>query len=191
MAWLALRAEPVGARGLGPVGARREKPTRERRPPGTREAAAPERGNILVLGLGLWLVACLLLFGTISVTLVALERRELFAQADTMALEIADDLDEAAYYGGASADSFATDSFRANTHASTGGSDFAPSSVQVQRRARELLGPQVRLAEPTGVDNGAVVVTLAKDVSIAFLPSGSGISGITIDVTSRAQLRTR
>ena len=53
-----------------------------------------ERGNILVLGLTLWLVACLLLMGTISLTLLSLERRELLAAADAIALEIADDIDD-------------------------------------------------------------------------------------------------
>ncbi len=140
-----------------------------------------ERGNILILGLSLWLVACLLLFGTISVTLLALERRELVAQSDSIALDIADDLDDAAYYGGAQ-----------NTESGVGTeTSFAPTSAHVRRQARELLGPRTRLSEPTGMEGGTVVVTLEKEVDLAFVPSGTEISRITIDVTSRAQVRSR
>ncbi|MFT0846663.1 hypothetical protein VR010_02780 [Actinomycetaceae bacterium L2_0104] len=137
-----------------------------------------ERGNILILGLVLWLVACLLLFGTISAALLALERRELLASSDSLALSIADDLNEASYYAGES--------------------EFAPTSAQVRERARQLLGEPGHggsaaaiLIEPTGVEGGAVVVTLRREADLAFVPSGSNFSTITLEVTSRAQLRER
>lgn len=39
-----------------------------------------ERGSMLILGIGLWAVVCALLAGTVALTLVALERRELLAK---------------------------------------------------------------------------------------------------------------
>lgn len=130
-----------------------------------------ERGNILVLGLTLWLVACLLLIGTISLTLLSLERRELLAAADAIALEIADDIDDEAYY--------------------TGAAQSPPSSAHVRARAAQLLGPGTRMAEPTGLVGGTVVVSLAREASLMFVPSGLSDSRVTVNVTSSAQLRDR
>lgn len=130
-----------------------------------------ERGNILILGLALWLVACLLLMGTISITLVSFERRELLAAADAIALEIADDLDDQAYY--------------------TGVSQAPPSSAHVRTRAAQLLDPGTRVTAPTGLVGGAVVVSLSREVDLMFVPSGLSYSRVTVNVTSSAQLRDR
>ena len=96
-----------------------------------------ERGNILVLGLTLWLVACLLLMGTISIALLSMERRELIAAADAIALEIADDIDDEAYY--------------------TGAAEAPPSSAHVRERAAQLLDQGTRVVQPTGLVGGVVV----------------------------------
>ncbi len=131
----------------------------------------PERGNILILGLALWLVVCLLLMGTISVTLLSLERRELLAAADAIALEIADDIDDEAYY--------------------TGAVQSPPSSSHVRERAAQLLDPGTRAGEPTGLVGGVVVVSLAREVDLMFVPSGLSDSRVTVNVTSNARLRDR
>ncbi len=137
--------------------------------PATREKS--EQGNILILGLTLWLVACLLVMGTISLTLVSLERRELLATADAVALEIADDIDDSAYYAGAA--------------------QAPPSSAHVRARAAQLLDPGTRVTEPSGLVGGAVVVSLTRDVNLMFVPSGLSDSRVTVNVTSSAQLRER
>ena len=130
-----------------------------------------ERGNILVLGLTLWLVACLLLMGTISIALLSMERRELIAAADAIALEIADDIDDEAYY--------------------TGAAEAPPSSAHVRERAAQLLDQGTRVVQPTGLVGGVVVVSLAREVSLMFVPRGVSDSRITVNVTSSAQLRDR
>ncbi|MFT3945093.1 MAG: hypothetical protein QM705_14895 [Ancrocorticia sp.] len=130
-----------------------------------------ERGNILILGLTLWLVACLLVMGTISLTLVSLERRELLATADAVALEIADDIDDDAYYAGAA--------------------QAPPSSAHVRTRAAQLLDPGTRVSEPSGLVDGVVVVSLTREVSLMFVPSGLSDSRVTVNVTSSAGLRDR
>lgn len=134
-----------------------------------------EGGNILILGLAVWLVACVLLLATASLTLLALERRELRAQADAIALEIADDLNDDAYYHGTSPE----------------GVNLLPASNHVRQRVRELADPRVRVADPTGRTDDAVVVTLERDVNLAFVPTGVSLSSVTVNVTSRAHLRLR
>ena len=36
-----------------------------------------ERGNMLILGIGIWAFVCVLLAGSVALSIVALERREL------------------------------------------------------------------------------------------------------------------
>ena len=63
--------------------------------------ARAEDGNMLVLGVGAWMVVAALLFVLSSASALYAERRDLMAEADSMALALADEIDTAAYYSGA------------------------------------------------------------------------------------------
>lgn len=130
-----------------------------------------ENGNMLLLGLGLWMVLVVLLGGLVSVSLLYVERRELLAQADAMALEIADDLSDAAYYqGGPDA-------------------DLGPSSQEAYEKALRIVPQGYEVAQPTGIEEGNVVVTLSTSPRIALVPDGFGTGTVRLSATSRAYLR--
>lgn len=64
-----------------------------------RRAAGGDDGQVLVLSLAYALLALLLVTAVASATSIHLERKRLLALADLAALDAADALDEAAYYG--------------------------------------------------------------------------------------------
>ena len=130
-----------------------------------------ERGNMLILGIGLWAVVCALLAGTVALTLVALERRELLAQADSIALAVADDLSDQRYYAGE--DMYFLD------------------DPDVAAAARSLTPSGMEVSEPTGMSDDTVVVTLSQTVPLAFVPDSMPFSHIELDVTTHARLRDR
>ncbi|MGO1590978.1 MAG: hypothetical protein ACTHW1_07615 [Ancrocorticia sp.] len=130
-----------------------------------------ERGNMLILGIGIWTVVCALLVGSVALAMVQLERRELVAQADAIALAVADDLSDELYYAGANS--------------------FPPSQETVVETASRMVPADVRVVHPTGVSDTAVEVTLSQTLPLAFVPDGMPLSEITVSVTSRAELRER
>lgn len=130
-----------------------------------------ERGNMLILGIGIWAFVCVLLAGSVALSIVALERRELVAQADSIALTVADDLNDELYYAGAQ-------------HYLSDGRDVVVT-------AQRLTSGDTRIGDPTGVRNGMVVVTLSRSVPLAFVPEGMPFKNVRIESTSYAILRER
>ncbi|WP_124039271.1 pilus assembly protein TadG-related protein [Neoactinobaculum massilliense] len=124
---------------------------------------ASERGNITVFGLGVWLIAVAMLLGMIMLGTVYLERRTLQAEADSVALAVAQQVDDAAYYGGGA---------------------LAPSSAAVGELSRTLATHAV--VAPVGVENGSVVVSLRGNARVPFLHVD-----VPVRVTSRAHLDVR
>ena len=152
----------------GPVG---EASRSARNTPEPQSLEPAERGNMLILGIGLWAVVCALLAGTVALTLVALERRELLAQADSIALAVADDLSDQRYYAGEEL--------------------YFLDDPDVAAAARSLTPSGIEVSEPTGMSDDTVVVTLSQTVPLAFVPDSMPFSHIELDVTTHARLRDR
>lgn len=134
-----------------------------------------ERGSILLLGIGLWVVVLSAVFVIGSLTAIHAERRDLLAQADAIALSVANAVSDASYYTGQAVNY---------------------DNAEVRNQARVLLARDedsdgVQLINPTGQRDDGVIVTLRKVVRVPFIPSFlSSISDVALTVTSQARLRT-
>lgn len=134
-----------------------------------------ERGSILLLGIGLWVVVLSAVFVIGSLTAIHAERRDLLAQADAIALSVANAVSDASYYTGQA---------------------VSYDNAEVRNQARILLARDedsdgVQLINPTGQRDDGVIVTLRKVVRVPFIPSFlSSISDVALTVTSQARLRT-
>lgn len=134
-----------------------------------------ERGSILLLGIGLWVVVLSAVFVIGSLTAIHAERRDLLAQADAIALSVANAVSDASYYTGQA---------------------VSYDNAEVRNQARVLLARDedsdgVQLINPTGQRDDGVIVSLRKVVRVPFIPSFlSSISDVALTVTSQARLRT-
>ena len=138
-----------------------------------------EDGSILLLGIGLWVFVLCVVFVVGSLTIIHAERRDLLAQADAIALAVANEVSDAAYYS--------------DTPAAHG---FYYDTAQVRSCAQLFLerdpdADGVKLTTPTGQRGDGVVVSLEKVVRVPFVPSFlDSISDVALTVTSQARLRT-
>ncbi len=180
-------AAPLGGR--PPLGATRGLPS------GEAPAASGERGNILVLGTAMWLAAVVALAVVVNVTSLYIQRRELMAAADSIALEAAQEVDENAYYGGAGengsgpsgAASPGVSAFSSRLYGQS--QMYGQDGRRVRSRAERLAGAGIRVGEPTGVRGGSVVVTLETEARLPLSIDGFGPRFVRIGATSSAKLR--
>ncbi|MDO5025978.1 MAG: hypothetical protein Q4E03_05635 [Trueperella sp.] len=133
-----------------------------------------ESGNMIVLGLGIWvfLLALLLVLG--SALSVYNARKDLLAQADAIALTVASEISDIAYYSGET---------------------IYPGNVKAaatRALASQDWGDQKpELIEPTGSNGQVVVVSLRARAQIPFIPAFlSAADEVVFEVTSRARLRS-
>lgn len=133
-----------------------------------------ESGNLIVLGLGIWVFLLSLLLVLGSALSVYNARKDLLAQADAIALTVASEISDAAYYSGG---------------------PVQPGNVKVaatQALANQVWGDLTpELIEPTGATGQVVVVSLRARTRIPFVPSFlSAADEVVFEVTSRARLRS-
>lgn len=129
-----------------------------------------EEGNLIILGLGIWVfvIALALLIG--SAAHLHNERKELLAHADSAALALAQRIDDARYYA-------------------TGNIDYAPPDLTEHAQALAERA-HATIHEPTGVKGENVVITLCQTTSIPMLPTFLNFaSNVEMCATSFARLR--
>ncbi|MEW6919780.1 hypothetical protein [Trueperella pyogenes] len=126
-----------------------------------------EEGNLIVLGLGVWVVVISLIVILASVIHIHGVRRDILNTADALALELAQDLADSAYYSSSALNLIPE----------------PPASGTITVDGRE-----VRFR--TEVANDAVVVTLVGKVQIVFVPQFlDAMDEVELTVTSTAALR--
>ncbi|MFY9262054.1 MAG: hypothetical protein GX483_06530 [Actinomycetaceae bacterium] len=146
-------------------------PTRPADP--TEPADPAEPGNMLVLGLGLWVFVLSLIFVVASALALHNARAELAADTDALALAVVNEISEEAYYTGTGI-------------AYTDGDVYAAAEAWLTSH-----GIPATLTQPTGVSGDGIVVTLERTVPIPFVPSLlSAVDEVTLTTTSHARLRT-
>lgn len=134
--------------------------------------SAHEDGNLIILGLGLWVFVLSLVFIVASALNLHNERRNLLAETDAIALAVADSISDEAYYG----------SFT-----------YQYDERDLSQKARTILAASslsdARVVAPTGVVDGTVVVTLELTHPLAFVPELTDVGpSIVISATSYASL---
>ncbi|EPD26090.1 hypothetical protein ACXITP_07140 [Actinotignum sanguinis] len=132
----------------------------------TAPAKAPtprERGNILILGLGVWAVSAILCLGFIYLTTVLTARHTLQGQADSAALAISQEIAQECYFSAASL------------------ADCHPSTATVRQLAAAIF-PADHVLPDTGADSAGVVVAIEKTVRLPV---------VDLPVSIRAQARAR
>ena len=179
-----------------------------------RSSEEGERANMLVLGTIIWLVAALALGAIVNATSLYVQKRELVAKVDAVALEVASKIDEDKYYGtsgsaegeasgNASRDypDRAIDSHKSSRHRaenaarnkSSGrnyrGGFYGRDGRAVELHARQLAPEGTRVSQPTGIRGGSAVVTLEKRARLPLAFDFLGVKSVRIEATSSAKLR--
>lgn len=122
---------------------------------------------MIVLGIAAWFVLLVLMLGIASLSLIYLERRELLARADALSLEAAFNLGDRYFVDG----------------------DLVPGGPdEVREVASSAVDETTRLADPTGIEDRAAVVSLSRTVRLPFVPESMPFSSVDIKVTSRSSL---
>ena len=124
---------------------------------------------MLVLGIGAWMVVAALLLVLSAASALYVERRDLLAEADSMALALADELDATAYYSSSRAPG-------ADTPALAAG-------------AAALARPGTSVVSAVRTGTGAVEVRLSREVPIPVAASLAPRATVTLTARARAQLR--
>lgn len=126
----------------------------------------PEDGNLIVMGLGLWVVVISLILIISSAIHVHTVRRDLLNHSDALALELAQDISDEGYYAG---------------HAL----NLRPDPPA---RGTVVVGEQ-NVAYTAYVSGEAVVVTLRGAARLPFIPDLLAVpSAVELTVTSSAEL---
>ncbi|MDV6239276.1 hypothetical protein R3J22_07025 [Trueperella bernardiae] len=126
-----------------------------------------EDGNLIVLGLGVWVVVISLILILASVIHVYGVRRDMLNAADSLALELAQDISDATYYSGPAL---------SLTPAPPASGTLTVDGREVRFRTR--------------VADDAVVVELTRRARIPFMPQfASAVDEVELTVTSTARLR--
>lgn len=143
-------------------------------------ASSGERGQVMILTLGLAMVVLALIFVVASVSAVQIERKQLLAMADAAALDAATRIDAAAYYASGSGEVEVSD---ATVRAAVG---------QYVASHRVALGlERARMGEPTGSPDGRTArVTLVTVADLPLVPwfleeMGAGVP-LRVTTTARA-----
>lgn len=141
-----------------------------------------EPGNLLILGLGIWLVIVALLAILASISSAQVARKDLLAQADALALDVASRISEASYY---SPDGLAYSAGELRSAAEASAKNHLEPGVTIV--AVNVEGSEGALADGA---TPSVVVTLTETFDLPFVPNiVDGVGRVDLTVTSRARLR--
>ena len=179
-----------------------------------RSSEEGERANMLVLGTIIWLVAALALGVIVNATSLYVQKRELVAKVDAVALEAASKIDEKEYYrssGSAEGEApeeasrelpdRAVDSQESSRHRAESagrnksagrnyrGGFYGRDGRAVELHARQLAPEGTRVSHPTGIRGGSAVVTLEKQARLPLAFDFLGVKSVRIEATSSAKLR--
>ncbi|VDG76137.1 Predicted membrane protein [Actinobaculum suis] len=144
---------------------------------GRADAEGGERGNLLVLGLGMWLVAFAVIIGLAGVGGLYVARQDLLARADSLALSAANSINDAAYYLPHGTIGPEPSGGRVVTSGR-----LRPAETEVWKIARAGAG-EAQVVAPTGVEGNGVVVTLEKPATVPLFEFT-----VTLQATARAEL---
>lgn len=146
-----------------------------------RPRARDDEGQVLILALAFGLLAILLVGVVASATAVHLQRKSLLAVADLAALEAADAMDPAEYYGGPAGDGRLVELTPAHVQRSI------EAYLRTAPAAAEFDGLEV--VEATTDDGRTVVVTLraVADVPLLSTVTAAWSDGVQLVVTARAR----
>ncbi|QOQ38518.1 hypothetical protein [Trueperella pecoris] len=126
-----------------------------------------ESGNLIVLGLGLWVVVVSLILVLASAIHIHGVRRDLLNTADSLALELAQSISDDAYYSGSSL-------------------ELKPEPPS----AGTLLVDGGEVSFVVRVEGSSVVVDLTRNARLPFVPELlSAVDEVELTVTSTAELR--
>lgn len=128
-----------------------------------------ERGNILVLGIGIWFVVIALAFAIMVAADLYADKRDLTAEADYLALSLADDVDDSSYYSG------------------TG--DFQLSDSDLSRRALELARAGSDIVHVSFRDDGSIYIQIKRTIPVFTIPFFSDVGSVELYASSTAYLR--
>lgn len=128
-----------------------------------------DSGNILVLGIGIWFVVIALAFAIMAAADLYADKRDVAAEADYIALSLADDVDESSYYSGES--------------------DFRLSDSELARRATELARYDSEIVDVYSRSDGSIYVQLKRTVSLFAIPHFSDVRSVDLYASSTAYLR--
>lgn len=128
-----------------------------------------ENGNILILGIGMWFVVLALAFAIMAVADLYIDKRDLAAEADFIALSLADDVEESSYYGSES--------------------DFRVAESELVRRARELARYDSEIVQLSSQSDGSVYIQLKRVVPVFTIPALTNAGNVDLYASSTAYLR--
>lgn len=128
-----------------------------------------ENGNILILGIGTWFVVLALAFAIMAVADLYIDKRDLAAEADFIALSLADDVEESSYYGSES--------------------DFRVAESELVRRARELARYDSEIVQLSSQSDGSVYIQLKRVVPVFTIPALTNAGNVDLYASSTAYLR--
>lgn len=135
----------------------------------TNEKSNREYGNILILGIGAWFVILAFAFAVMAAGDLYIDKRDLAAEADYIALSIADDIDESSYYGDAS-------------------SFYLPEN-ELLRRASELIRHDSEIVHLFVRPDGSVHIQLKRTVSVFAISALTNVGNVELYASSTAYLR--
>ncbi|WP_216395471.1 hypothetical protein [Arcanobacterium phocae] len=129
-----------------------------------------EEGNLLVLGLGIWMFVMMLVLIIGASVHLHNERKDLLAHTDASALALVNEISDNQYYTGQAI-------------------SYDEQEIVTQARAR-VASTADKLSHPTGVVGDNVVITLCRTVEVPFVPRIlSMFQSVEMCATSSARLR--
>ena len=128
-----------------------------------------EKGNILVFGIGTWFVVLALAFAVMAAADLYADKRDLMAEADYIALSLADDIDSGGYYEGVE--------------------DFSLSREELSHKAGALTRHDTDIVDISILDTKTVQIQLRRRVSVFTLPAFTDIGIVELQARSTAYLR--
>ncbi|WP_216378295.1 hypothetical protein [Arcanobacterium phocae] len=129
-----------------------------------------EDGNLLVLGIAIWVFIMMLVLIIGAGVHLHNERKDLLAHADATALALVNEISDSQYYTGQAI-------------------SYDEQEILTQARAR-VASTVDKLSHPTGVAGDNVVITLCRTVEVPFVPRIlSAFQSVEMCATSSARLR--
>lgn len=128
-----------------------------------------EKGNVLILGIGAWFVILAFAFAIMAASDLYIDKRDLAAEADFIALSLADDIEESSYYGGES--------------------DFHVSERELLQRADGLVRYDSEIVQLSSRSDGSIYIRLKRTVPVFVIPALTDVGNVDLYASSSAYLR--
>lgn len=128
-----------------------------------------EKGNVLILGIGAWFVILALAFAVMAAADLYIDKRDLVAEADFIALSLADDIEESSYYGGESS--------------------FHVSERELLQRADGLVRYDSDIVHLSSRPDGSIYIQLKRTVPVFTIPALTSVGNVELYASSTAYLR--